>query len=68
MENDAKKVIHNKIREVHFQQALYTMEHKKESKELLDELRTLRKEYAHQLTIEMSNERGEDENAEHKRK
>ena len=69
LDNDTKKEIRDKMFEVRMSQILYTMEHKEESKELLDELKTLRKEYARHLIAEMNNnEKGEILNVEHKRK
>ena len=69
LDNDTKKEIRDKMFEVRMSQILYTMEHKEESKELLDELKTLRKEYARHLITEMNNnEKGEILNVEHKRK
>lgn len=66
---DTKKEIRDKMFEVRFKQTLYTMEHKQESRELLDELKALKKEYAHHLMTEMNNnEKGEILNVEHKRK
>ena len=69
LDSDTKKEIRDKMFEVRLKQPLYTMEHKEESSELLEELKALRKESAHQLTIEMNNnEKGDINNVEHKRK
>ena len=69
LDSDTKKEIRDKMFEVRLKQTLYKMEHKEESSQLLEELKALRKEYAHQLTIEMNNnEKGDINNVEHKRK
>lgn len=69
LDNDTKKEIRDKMFEVRLKQEYYTMEHKKQSKELLDELKALRKEYACHLIAEMNNnEKGEVNNVERKRK
>ena len=42
MNNEIKKQFHDKFFELKLKQAYYTMEHKKASKEILEELKALR--------------------------
>ena len=66
MDSDTKKLFHDKMFKLKLKQAYYTMEHKKASKEILEELKALRAEYANQLMSEMrKNEKGDVKHGKH---